>query len=132
MLLVALFASIRVSQWRQAQVDEAAQSAFRFLGMPVQYSSIVGAVVFVLLAFVIFMLTYGLATGIRGLDSKTHGLIDLLIDTESELAKVSWPGSDELTRSTTAVLISIALLALFLFLVDWFVASVMRSLGVLP
>jgi preprotein translocase SecE subunit len=55
-----------------------------------------------------------------------------LIDTESELAKVSWPGSEELTRSTTAVLISIVLLGGFLFCVDWLVALVMRMLEVLP
>ena len=127
-LLLALFASVRVYQLSYAEGD----ASIEMLGMPVPHSAIWAAVLFVGLAFVVFVFTYGLQTGLAALDKGSHALIDLLIDTQAELGKVSWPGSEELTRSTAAVLISILLLGVFLLGVDWLVASALRSLGVLP
>jgi len=128
MLTLALFASVRVFQLSHT-TDEA---AIQLLGMDVPHSAVWAAVLFVGLAFVAFLFTYGLETGLKSLDKKTHALIDLLVDTQSELSKVSWPGSEELIRSTTAVLISILLLGVFLLCVDWLLASALRSLDVLP
>ena len=128
MLLLALFASVRVFQLSHA-TDEA---AVKLLGMDVPHSALWAALLFVGLAFVAFLFTYGMETGLKSLDKKTHALIDLLVDTQSELSKVSWPGSEELTRSTTAVLVSILLLGVFLLCVDWLLASALRSLNVLP
>jgi len=128
MLLLALFASVRAFQLGHA-TDEA---AVKLLGMDVPHSALWAALLFVGLAFVIFLFTYGMETGLKSLDKKTHALIDLLVDTQSELSKVSWPGSEELTRSTTAVLVSILLLGVFLLCVDWLLASALRSLEVLP
>jgi preprotein translocase SecE subunit len=129
MLLVSLFASVRLF-WMARRPDE--EASFGLLGMTVPYSALWAAGLFILLAALTLLFTFGLSTGLKFIDGKTHALIDLLIDTESELAKVSWPGSEELTRSTTAVLISILLLGGFLFCVDWLVALVMRMLEVLP
>ena len=106
--------------------------AFKALGMPVQYSALWGAALFVVAGLVVFLLAYGPSTGIKGIDGRVHKLIDLLVETESELTKVAWPGSEELSRSTTAVLVSILLLGVFLFVVDWIVTQVMGSLHVLP
>jgi len=127
LLLVALFASVRLFQLTRLE-----KTAFKVLGMPVPQAALWAGGLFIVLATVVFLVTFGLETGLRGLDSKTKRFIDLLIDTESELAKVSWPSSQELTSSTTAVLISIILLGAFLFCVDWLAASLMRSLQVLP
>jgi len=127
LLLVALFASVRLFQMTRLE-----KTAFKVLGMPVPQAALWAGGLFIVLATVVFLVTFGLQTGLQGLDSKTTRFIDLLIDTESELAKVSWPSSEELTSSTTAVLISIILLGAFLFCVDWLAASLMRSLQVLP
>jgi preprotein translocase SecE subunit len=127
-VLLALFASVRVYQL----TFEATEPTIPMLGMSVHYSVVYAAVAFVGLAFVAFVLLYGLRTGVGTVDKGSHALIDLLIDTQAELAKVSWPGSEELTRSTAAVLISIVLLGIFLLCVDWVVASALRYVGVLP
>jgi len=127
LLLVALFGSVRLFQLTRVE-----KIAFKVLGMGVPEAALWAGGVFIVLGAVIFLITFGPQTGLRGLDSKTKRLIDLLIDTEAELAKVSWPSSQELTSSTTAVLVSIILLGAFLFCVDWLAASLMRSLQVLP
>ncbi len=127
LLLIALFGSVRLFNMVRAQ-----KVAFTLLGMQVPQAALWAGGVFIVLAAVVFLLTFGPQTGLQGLDSKTQRLIDLLVDTESELAKVSWPSSAELTSSTTAVLISIILMGAFLFCVDWLAASLMRSLQVLP
>ncbi|WP_372368592.1 preprotein translocase subunit SecE [Candidatus Uabimicrobium sp. HlEnr_7] len=43
---------------------------------------------------------------------------DFLIDTESEMRKVSWPTMKEVVKSSTVVIIAIVILALYLFVVD--------------
>jgi len=129
MLLVSLFASTRLFQWRLAV---AGRSTFEVLGMQVPTAAIWGAVLFVILGGLAFLFTFGVPTGLKAIDGRAQRLIDLLIDTEAELAKVSWPSPEELTSSTTAVLISILLIGAFLFCVDWLVAVVLRGLRVLP
>lgn len=53
---------------------------------------------------------------------------DFLIATEAEMGKVSWPKRDELKRATVVVMLTLFLLAGFLFLVDiawsWFLHRV--------
>jgi preprotein translocase SecE subunit len=102
------------------------------LGVHVPYAALWAGGAFVVMAALVFLFCFGVETGIGALDTKTHGLIDLLIDTEAELTKVSWPDSDELSVSTTAVLVSVVLLGTFLLCVDWLVALLMRTTGVLP
>ena len=126
-LLLALFAATRLF-FNTLQQD----AVFSVVGMPVPYAAIWSAVLFVALAAGIFLFIFGVETGIKGLDAKVHGVIDLLIDTEAELNKVSWPSSNELTGSTTAVLVSIVVLGGYLFCVGLLISYVMRTLGVLP
>jgi preprotein translocase SecE subunit len=129
MALVSLVACVRLYQKTRT---DAAGVALELLGLPVPYAAIWSAGVFVALGCVIFLFTFGLNTGLGLVDGKAHGLIDLLIDTEAELAKVSWPSPDELRVSTAAVLVSIVVLGVFLLGVDALAVFVMRLLGVLP
>jgi len=126
-LLLALFASVRVYQ----ELYEA-ESTVALFGADVPVSAVWASVLFIILAALTFVFTYGVHTGFKALDRTSRALIDLLIDTQMELSKVSWPGSDVLIRSTSAVLISIVLLGVFLVGVDSLVASALRFLGVLP
>lgn len=130
LLVVALFGS-----WRLYNITSPAQEAARkivVLGLEVHTAALWAGGAFVVMGVLIFLFTFGLETGFKGLDSKTHALIDMLIDTEAELSKVSWPDSDELSVSTTAVLVAVVLLGAFLLGVDWLVALFMRTAGVLP
>jgi preprotein translocase subunit SecE len=130
--LVALFASVRLFYAISPETAEGAARTFKILGMTVPHSALWAAGMFLMLAFVAFVFTFGLRTGLAGIDSKVRGLIDLLIDTQAELGKVSWPNRDQLTRSTTAVLVSIVLIGVFLLVVDLLIGYVMRTMNVLP
>ena len=114
LLLLDLLASWRLFDALTAR----GRSQFDFFGFPMPYAVIWSGLLFLLLAGAAMLLTRGYTTGIAGLDRKTHGLIDLLIDTQNELQKVSWPNKEQLTRSTTVVLVCIVLMGGFLFVVD--------------
>ena len=53
---------------------------------------------------------------------------DLLIDTEMELRKVTWPTWPETWNSTLVVISTVIVLMLFLMLADWFFGQVVRVL----
>jgi len=129
MLLLVLFASLRLYILIQAGAET---GSFKVIGMTVPYSAVWAAGLFVVLGAFVFLFTFGLATGLKVLDENTHRFVDLLVDTESELAKVAWPGRDELGRSTGAVLVLILVLGAFLYIVDQIVAYVFGLLRVLP
>lgn len=48
---------------------------------------------------------------------------DFLIATESEMKKVSWSGKAELVGSTVVVIVTVFLLAVFIFVADLFVSG---------
>jgi preprotein translocase subunit SecE len=56
---------------------------------------------------------------------------EFLIATEAEMNKVSWTSKDDLYRATTVVLATVALMAVFLFVVDWLWLFILRNIGVL-
>jgi preprotein translocase subunit SecE len=56
---------------------------------------------------------------------------EFLIATEAEMNKVSWTSKDDLIRATTVVLITVVLMAAFLFMVDYFWTYILRWIGVL-
>ena len=126
LLLVDLLASVRFFQWA------AIERKFSFFGLQVPFGFIWAGVLFVGLAVVIAVFTAGYSTGIRGIDAKTRGFVDLLIDTQAELQKVSWPDRDELVRSTTVVLVCMLVLGVFLFGVDLLLSNTMKLINVLP
>ena len=45
--------------------------------------------------------------------------VEFLIATEAEMNKVSWTSRDDLYRATTVVLLTVTLMSLYLFGVDW-------------
>jgi preprotein translocase subunit SecE len=57
--------------------------------------------------------------------------VDFLIATEAEMKKVSWTSRDDLYRATTVVLVTVILMAVYLFVVDWVWSAVLQLLGVL-
>ena len=56
---------------------------------------------------------------------------DFLVDVEGELAKVSWPATDELRRATVVVLVVMLLLSFVLFSYDVIWQQILRWIGVL-
>ncbi len=57
--------------------------------------------------------------------------VEFLIATEAEMNKVSWTSRDDLKRATTVVLVTVALMAVFLFGVDWVWSNLLQLIGVL-
>ena len=57
--------------------------------------------------------------------------VEFLIATEAEMNKVSWTSREDLYRATTVVLVTVILMALFLFAVDWLWSYLLQMLGVL-
>jgi len=128
LLLICLFGSYRL--YTMLLVGHAGK--FTVLGMDVPYAALVAGGAFVLMGAAVWLLSFGPTTGLRGIDATTRKWIDLLIDTEAELRKVSWPTREDLTNSTVAVLVSIVVLGLFLVSVDYLIGWTMRALKVLP
>jgi len=56
---------------------------------------------------------------------------EFLIATEAEMNKVSWTNKEDLIRSTTVVLMTVVLMAVFLFVVDRLWTFILQMLGVL-
>jgi preprotein translocase subunit SecE len=57
--------------------------------------------------------------------------VEFLIATEAEMNKVSWTSRDDLKRATTVVLVTVLLMAVFLFGVDWIWMNLLKFLHVL-
>lgn len=53
---------------------------------------------------------------------------DFLIDTESEMKKVSWPTMKEVVKSSIVVIIAIIILAAYLFIVDVGLDSIFKKI----
>jgi len=127
-LVVAAFASWRLFTKLDAAASDNADGGFRLLGLSVPPAALWAGGLFVLVALIVVVVFFGLSTGLKGLDGKTQLLIDLLIDTQTELTKVSWPSREDLVRVTAAVLVSIALLGGFLFGVNFLLGGLWRVL----
>ncbi|MBS3763128.1 MAG: preprotein translocase subunit SecE [Planctomycetes bacterium] len=100
--------------------------------MNVSYGIVGAGILFVLIAAVGAFITFGIQTGFESIDSVGRSSVDLLVDTQNELQKVSWPGPEELRRSTIVVLICILVLGSYLSMVDLVVLIVMKRIQVLP
>jgi len=57
--------------------------------------------------------------------------VEFLIATEAEMNKVSWTSRDELKRATLVVLITVSVMAIFLFGVDFLWQFLLKLIGVL-
>jgi len=108
------------------------EEKFKAVEIPVPYDAVWAGILFVALAAVIAIFVFGVQTGLRRLDAASSSLVDLLVDTQGELQKVSWPSREELSRSTVIVLSCVLLLGGFLWVVDIVISSAMMVLNVLP
>ncbi len=68
---------------------------------------------------------YGL---LRVVNSKRPA--DFMISTEGEMKKVAWSSKKEIIGSTKVVIVTLLMMSLVLFLVDWFFMGLMKFLGV--
>lgn len=57
--------------------------------------------------------------------------VDFLIATEAEMNRVSWTTQDDLKRATSVVLITVFVMSVYLFGVDWLWSHLLIMLGVL-
>lgn len=57
--------------------------------------------------------------------------VEFLIATEAEMNKVSWTTREDLKRATSVVLVTVALMAVFLFGTDWIWSHLLQAIGVL-
>jgi preprotein translocase subunit SecE len=126
LILLFLFGSFRLYSMLPNQ------QLFEMSGLPLYSSVLWAGGVFIVLGGLTSLFTVGMRTGVQSLDELTGGFIDLLIETQTELQKVSWPNKEQLTNSTTVVLICMIVLGAFLFAVDRMVAWIMSILRVLP
>jgi len=89
---------------------------------------------FVMLVGFTAFLSIGMTTEIpwlRGLDNLSLACVDFLIETETELRKVSWPTREELMGSSAVVIFLTLVLGVFLLVADSVIQLVMKSVGVL-
>jgi preprotein translocase subunit SecE len=80
-------------------------------GIPALFAAILGWVVFRIVHFPPFA--------------------EFLIATEAEMNKVSWTSKDDLIRATSVVLITVVLMAVYLFVVDTLWTFILKLIGVL-
>jgi len=57
--------------------------------------------------------------------------VEFLIATEAEMNKVSWTSRDDLYRATSVVLVTVSLMSVYLFGVDYLWSMLLQMLGVL-
>jgi preprotein translocase subunit SecE len=57
--------------------------------------------------------------------------VDFLIATEAEMNKVSWTSRDELRRATIVVIVTVLLMSLYLFGVDFLWSALLQRIGIL-
>jgi preprotein translocase SecE subunit len=135
MAVVAMFGCYRL--WRiivgASAADAAEEAASQAEAISVMGLSVPGAAlwaggVFIVLSCLIAVLTLGIATPFNGLNKAIHGFNDLLIDTQTELAKVVWPTSQKLVRATTAVITTVVILGVFLYVVDEAIKAIVTVL----
>ena len=55
-------------------------------------------------------------------------IADLLIDTETELRKVTWPSGQEVLNSSIVVVVCVVVLMAFLAGADWFLARLVNPI----
>ncbi len=99
--------------------------------LPLTWGLMCSVLFFTLSTFLIGVSTVGFETGIFTLDTNSKKIIDFLIDTQTELQKVSWPTREELTGSTVVVILSVIILGVYIFGVDWVITKVMQWIGFL-
>jgi len=99
--------------------------------VPITYSLLAAAILFIILGGLMALICTGTAIGLKKIDKFSAASVDFLIESESELRKVSWPSREELTGSTFVVIFVTILLGVYIVTVDKVVSVFMQRLGVL-
>jgi len=99
--------------------------------VPITYGLLAACTLFAVLGGLVALIVTGTGIGLKKVDRFSSASVDFLIETESELRKVSWPSREELTGSTFVVIFVTFLLGVYIVTVDKVVSTVMQQLGVL-
>ncbi|MEB2310114.1 MAG: preprotein translocase subunit SecE [Candidatus Brocadiaceae bacterium] len=129
--ILALFASVSLYNALIDMPPIAEGAKIPLVDIGLTWGLVCAFALFVFLLFFICVFVAGLTTGIMPLDSAGKKTVDFLIDTQSELQKVSWPTKYELVGSTAVVLISVVVIGLFVLGIDWVVSMIMEYIDVL-
>lgn len=79
-------------------------------------------------AFLISTVVFaGLALLIWRWQNRRH-VADFLIDTEHELRKVTWPTPQDVTNTSTVVVITVLVIMAFLAFADWFLGRLFQTI----
>lgn len=99
-----------ISEFDESSIGKWWTSTFLWIGFfekSIYYGHIVSILVLLALVALSFFVTF-----------KWQRPSDFLIETEAELKKVSWPSKPEWRGSSTAVIVTVILMAIFLVIVD--------------
>ncbi len=107
---VGLGLVIALGVWQLSETLIESRTPVRF-GIPVALALILGWATFRLLHYPPF--------------------VEFLIATEAEMNKVSWTSRSDLYRATVVVLATVALVAVYLFGIDWLWSFLLQAIGVL-
>jgi preprotein translocase subunit SecE len=102
-------------------------------GLTLTWGMLVAGIIFALLLMVVLALTFGFTTQVgrlKGFEAKSIGFVEFLIDVEAELRKVAWPSRKQLVTSTSVVLFTTILFAIFIMGVDQVLTHVARLAGI--
>ena len=99
--------------------------------IPITYGLVAALALFAVLGGMVALMVTGTSIGLKKADRLSKSSVDFLVETESELRKVSWPSRDELTGSTFVVVFVTLVLGVYIVAVDKIVSEVMQQLGIL-
>lgn len=103
----------------------------QILGIQLTWALVAAVVVFALLSGSVALFTTGAPIGLQKLDRSSRASVDFLVETETELKKVSWPSREELTGSTFVVIFVTVVLGVYIVLVDKIVSAAMTHMHIL-
>ena len=129
--ILALFSSISLYNALIELPNVAENARVPLVDISLSWGLISAFLLFVFLGFLICIFVAGLGFGIKPLESGGRKTVEFLIETQSELQKVSWPTRYELVGSTAVVIVSVVVIGIFILGVDWFVSEVMKYIGIL-
>lgn len=129
--LLALFASISLYNVLIGLPSIAENARIPLVDIEITWGLICSVALFVFLGYLICILVAGFKTGLKPIDGSGKKSVDFLIETQSELQKVTWPTRYELVGSTIVVIISVVVIGFFILGVDWVVSFFMEYIGVL-
>ena len=108
---VALAGLVAVGAWRLFEMLKGSSSLSERYGIPAAVGLGLGWLVYRMLNYPPFA--------------------DFLIATEAEMNKVSWTSRDDLKRATAVVMVTVLLVSVFLFGVDWVWSTILQFLHIL-